>query len=622
MNLISAVRNAAPYIGILAGVSSALLGVFLGNAILQHSAVVLGLASATYLIYLHRYSSTKRSLQTDGASKNSRLPVLSLVWISVFLLIGIAVLHWHGSSPYFVMIAAVVVVAAAIVYEIVSLPRIHSPSHVLAQIIILSIVVRATVYYQYPSLLGGDPWFHSSLVARIASDESIPPIAGYQFFPVLHILAVVAQDLLGLGVKDALFVAIIFEPISLVFLYLVTRHLFGSITGLLGMLILSVSNFHIYWGYYPTPAAITLGFFLLSLYLMFVLHRKNSAISSLLLLLVMTAVILTHPLSTFIIVSSLFLVLGLHYTFRLIASRSRHAYKTSIPVGVSVALFSAIAMIGYWMFASGHIGYVADSIRFAFQFAEPLLELQENPFGTSILISWLPVYIFMFFFIIGSYKVVSGFPHSSSQRNHDKYLLLGTALSLTLLIFLIIMLNLGRFFPWRWLVFIFVAASPFAAIGLVVFGSIPHQRQRGRFLIVAASLLLAGIMFTSSLANINENLLPSDNAGRQAFLTSEIAAARWVARYGSLGPVFTDWYFTHVLRYGLGVGVNDASSFLSQGLGPEGMIIIRDELRYRTTPMSGGVRSIIDSSIFEQLTAQPPNDLIFDSGSTVVIHHH
>ena len=129
-----------------------------------------------------------------------------------------------------------------------------------------------------------------------------------EFFPIMHINVAISQIVPGLPVKDASMFSIILPlVISSICVYLVGRELFDEKIGLLGMLIVNISDYHNWWGVAPQTTSYGVIIFS-SQYLLYKLTNLENKINLsnkikwlAILLTLMFTMIMAHAVSSFIL---------------------------------------------------------------------------------------------------------------------------------------------------------------------------------------------------------------------------------------------------------------------------------------------------------------------------------
>ena len=157
----------------------------------------------------------------------------------------------------------------------------------------------------------------------------------------MHVQVAVMKILSNVSIRDASNFAIIIPfVLSSIFVYLVARHLFGEQIGLFAMLLVNVSNFHIYWGSAPqtTSYGIILCYFLLYILFNIFYLRPDTRWNSISVFLIITLII-THAVSSFIFVVIIF---ALFFGSRVY----NQVYKDEIKLLYGeVLLISAVALL-------------------------------------------------------------------------------------------------------------------------------------------------------------------------------------------------------------------------------------------------------------------------------------
>ena len=113
---------------------------------------------------------------------------------------------YHRPLAYFILVS---LLAGIIAVELLCFEEGKGKSRVwpiLLKIVLLSVSIRAGIFYVFPSLSGAAAFFHASQAQYIADTGFIPPFEHaliYAAYPVFHTAVAMTQVLTSLGLKDA-----------------------------------------------------------------------------------------------------------------------------------------------------------------------------------------------------------------------------------------------------------------------------------------------------------------------------------------------------------------------------------------------------------------------------------
>lgn len=383
----------------------------------------------------------------------------------------------------------------------------------LFQIFLLVLFARATVYYQFPGPIGVDPWYHFAFINRLIESGNIPDLGSYKDFPLFHLLISSILMLTGLTIKNSSFVMggfIMFIPI--VFIFVIGKTLFNDKIALIGALILSISNEFSIWSFWIIPMSLGLVFFTIIIY--FYIKPYNVRFSILKLILAPT-IIFTHTISTFIMLSTLFIG-------NIITILDNRIKNTNIRSTISntFVLYFFIIMIFYWITVTGWgLYFFSNSV---FSDAPYTAEVTVPSINKLVLLkSEIPLLYLVFLGIIGSLHLFNNNLYAST--NNKKIVLL--TWTVTAFIFIFYALGIGQFLPERWFIFMYVMMMPFAAFG--IFKLTPSFDKKAILLFVIILLSFSNFNITnykSDVVNNFQNDIPID----RGLQMNEVKSIEWI----------------------------------------------------------------------------------------------
>lgn len=218
----------------------------------------LTLASLLYLGVKDRETVSNISIEKPA---KALLEIIFFILFSASLLI----LHANEGRPllYFVLIAL------STGFLALSILFLQSKSDAIVQIIkilMISFNLKYSLFLGYFGV-GSDYWRHLADNSDLTQFGFIEVLSGKEpFYPLMHIQVAVNAILTDIPIKDATNFAIIVPlVISSICVFLVARNIIDAKTGLLGMLIMNITDFHTYWGAVPqtTTFGLCLYYFLI-----------------------------------------------------------------------------------------------------------------------------------------------------------------------------------------------------------------------------------------------------------------------------------------------------------------------------------------------------------------------
>jgi len=172
------------------------------------------------------------------------------------------------------------------------------------QIVCFAFVFRFTALYATPGYVGIDIWTHQGFVDAILTEQSLSGISHDKHYgsPFYHLLVAASSLLYDVPIRAALYLSVgLVMPLAALLVYSTTNLLVPVRWAVLATALYAFSSHVARWGMHIIPTSLGLVFFLGMLYALIRVMRIEYTIRDFSLLLLMSvAVILTHQVSTFI----------------------------------------------------------------------------------------------------------------------------------------------------------------------------------------------------------------------------------------------------------------------------------------------------------------------------------
>jgi hypothetical protein len=589
----------------LALLGAGMLGIGLLQARFQMEqvALILLLSSIIYLVFRKRM--LRASSTTETALDIRHVKCLHIL-VFVLFTSGIFLVNQHVYVRPLSFLIVMSIVSGIIAVIICASDDKRINYLVMAEIFGLGLLLRASVFYQFPTLFISDPISHSYFIESLVTSGHLSAfMAGYQSLPLMHILSATVMNIAGLVVKDAMFIIGVCDTMSLIFLYLIIRHYFNEKIGMLAMLLLMVSAFHIAYDIYNFAQTFGLAMLNMLIYFMFC-HKSESIKKDMVLrvfaIITMIAIVLTHTIDSF---AALLILISVWLIMKLL-DYIREPGETDIEapyIPFSLIVFLFIFEMSYWMYAasSTYFSFFADSIRWAFKVAElapPVTTLMESFQATGL--RWLPSYLNIFLALIGSFYLLK------NRRNSIYFTMYGWGV--ILFVFLSTFLNWYTFLPERWFVIIEGVLVVPLVIALDSTVTIFRNRALAMWIIV---FIFSIIMTTNYNANIT-NLIPLTPQPTLSLKTSELVAANTLA---SVMPAKEPFY-SDVIYYSLS-GAQDGSQILMGKSQLDGILVLRKEIEKNACFVIGADNC--DDTVKVNYVPNPVGSKIYDCGTVQAI---
>ncbi len=527
-------------------VLSAILILYLGREI---GRVVYLLTGVLALISCLLWLEIRKSHTFDFRLPESR--TLTSFWsICFFVLFNSSILSVHFRPElyerpllYFILTA---LMAGTIACEVFSSGRRHV-GFILVQVMLLGVSIAWSQLLIFPSLLGIDPWYHSTLTSTVVNEGFLPEGFSYSKLPLFHLMVAATSLIAGLPYKLAAMLSVSLGQIicNALFVFLIACHLFRSYrTGLLAALMVIVANHHIYMSYWSIPTGFAAVFIPIALYLLFFKFGDRSRPSySFLYILVLAAIILTHTITAMCMAILLFVSWGALVIYRAYEhSRADNQASLMRPIGFTVAMFA------WWTFASGSITTLAILIEWGFSidvFVKTPEEFQGYaaivPLGEQLFYN-LGMFLFFAFSFIGVFYMIS------QRRSSSSFAMAWVGIA-PLAIGFFSLISGHSVVEHRWWYFAQILLSIPLAVAIYIVGT---WKSRGPLhlysFVFGFVVLLSILMIMSPPANVdNLSFFPNSHM-RYAPTEAELESIKTLAEKWD-GPMKTDAYFAGRQKY-------------------------------------------------------------------------
>ncbi len=555
-----------------------------------------------------------------------------------FASVCVVVLSAAVYSRPVLFLVLVSVLAALIAIEIaVTTDSRHVPS-VLFKIIILGVLVRASAYFEFPSAIAVDPYYHVGFIQFVLDHGYIPAHAApyalteYPSLPILHMLVAALSLITGFSVYNSYFFVGIIECISVVFIFLIGRAVLNVRSGLLAALLLMLANQFLLWGTIITPETLGIVLTLVVVAALFLVPRNDMVSFAILLVVLFAGILFTHEgtsaytalviiivVSSFALVSKIFGLAEARHEKQDVKALSLHLRSLAL----LVVLFGA-SIITYWMLTGGSalnraLAIVRGGISPTSTLTQPVASLAGTaavptlPSSTLPIWSDLPVLILIFLATFGFLYILS-----AKRKKALTVAWIGASA-------LVLALTTGSYFlgpavsqPERWIVYLQVFMVIPAAVGILTLGSLVNTRK-GIAVIFSAVLFLGFISVTHPNVKV-VNELPWDQIPRIALLPSEVAAAQTIANKTDGRQVYTDLAYAPSFKYQYkmsNVTVFSPLSAITQLSNNNSSWVLRLEIANNPYMASKGPVPKLGVGAYESIEAA--QNVIYDAGTVQVV---
>ncbi len=537
--------------GLLLGIVISCLNFIYSNAYLITIGPLLAAACLLYLVF-HR----KWLLARQYPEANRRLFLVAGIIFFISFAVATYSLHTgflHRPVVYFILTA---VAASMIAVQILCYRNKSAVYLILFEILLLSLSVTASAYWVFPSLPGVDTWFHREYIRTfvehggIPDSSALPQVIGeyYLHFPIMHLSAAAIKLVGGISYKAAMFLGVSLPTmLSSLFVFLIARSLANTRVGLLAILLFSLNSYFLNYCIAPIPNSFGVALFAMVLYLL-IRNTVPRVVFVFLTILLLMVLIITHTLSSFVMLSFLLALLVGIYGYRLIR-KERAAAEMNIVTPALVGLFGA-AMLSYWIYEAYLGGGSFFNTMASALFRETTVEAGFGQYeltmsGGGQILNILGFLVLLFFGVLGCLLWLSREYLSKTK----------TGLIATLIVLLGMPLGLAAFgiealVPDRWFAFSYVVLTMVAAVAMLTVTSHLGYRWLGNISLIGIVFVGSFFMISNKISNADSPIYTPELIRRLAYTNAEQAMAeKIVAVYDDIIVTDLDYEITVIKAY-------------------------------------------------------------------------
>lgn len=462
--------------------------------------------------------------------------VLDISFLLLFSL-SLIILHYSEYRPFsyfFVYSLCVGSVAVSIFFSTHKLDYLTQYS----KIILLSFNIDYSIFNLAGFIPGADPWKQAKMNYLLSQTGNIGVLFDKEvYFPVMHIQTAIMNIISNVSLKDASNFAIIIPfVLASSFVYLTSKHFFGERVGLFTMLLVSISDFNIYWGSAPQTTSYGIILYYLLIYILVKAYfpKPNPKFVSLSIFLIFILTI-TQTVSSFIFVIT---ILGFFFGsifYSLIYEKSK------ISMFKNISLVSVIALLQWWFiviyskegkslfdvvvstfynYVTGPVDlYRPEAISTISAMLPPFLERLANTFG---------LFLFLFFGIIGSL-----FCLSSKYRSKNNFMFVFSLTILLCITFCFPFFGLKDILPTRWFSFEYFFLSILASFSIIEL-TVYFKSRISRFIFIFVVFIgFSFFMSASTVSNLDSPLWLKNDTVSTTFNLEEVKGAETLSKLGT-----------------------------------------------------------------------------------------
>jgi hypothetical protein len=542
---------------------AAVLGFFLGIVIsclyLFSKTVYLltfGIAlSIVCLIYL--FIRNKK----EFADKPVTGSVKTILEIAFFILFPLSLLLLQYSNGRPLLYFVVITLCAALLT--LSIWQVQSKFDVILQIfkiLLLSLNLKYSIFLFYAGA-GVDYWVHLHMNNELANTGIITLLVNKEVaFPLMHIQVAVHDIVMNIAIKDATNTGIIIPfTIASICIFLVADKFFGPKIGLLAMLIVNMTDYALYWGSAPqtTTFGCCLYYFIIFIIFQTVLEKKHQAQWLIVLFVLLIAMILSHAVSSFILLVSIAGLMAGSFLYKLFVDNN-----TKIFPAITIIVFYGILLEYIWYSAlfskkneEGFFGFLVNTLDSSLSSQAGFL---NRPEAITEYVIKLPSLTEQVMNVTGITLLVALgaigclFWLANRYRNVYTFSMITCTISLMTVTFAFPLFGIRNIMPSRWFAFFYFFLSIMAAFAIYYLVTrIPRQGLRTAMLVVIISGLTF-FMIASTVSNLDSPFWLQQDTISTSYTWQEIKGAETITGYSDTvfsderygGSILDDWYNT------------------------------------------------------------------------------
>lgn len=355
------------------------------------------------------------SIRNRDLPNNGLLDVKKSVYIwaiAFFILYALSILcvyfrqDLYSRPPLYFILTSLM--AGTIACQTLTASRRHI-GIILFQVILIGMSLTWTQQLITPGLIGIDPWYHQYFTNSIIDQHILPTFHAYSQQPFFHLLIAMTSLMTSLSYKYSTIISVSFGMITCFsfFLFLIGNLILKNYRiGLLASLSVVIAPLVILMSYWTIPNSFGPVFMIILLYVLLIKHEEKIRVSyTILIILLMSAIILTHPLVAMCMAIILFFAWGTFTLYNKYYQIKKITLKILVPIGFAVAMFA------WWTYISFRISSIATFFKYDYsiigEFDKDALFSMIDYSPVESLFQTAGGYLFLIFSFIGIFYMIS-----------------------------------------------------------------------------------------------------------------------------------------------------------------------------------------------------------------------
>lgn len=483
------IRSKMILVTLAMGIFLLVASVTLVNSI--HSAA-LGASAIIAALFVNYYDGRLENFEKKIFNSQTLIKIRILIW----LLITTVIVSFQFGIPNhilsLILTAICTLIGLKIIYSSQS-PRL--PYSTLCEILLVAFLVRFTIFYSSSFPVGVDSWGHLNMIRDFVyfgnievGNSYVGRSNQYLQMPLFLLGAALTKIIADIPFIDAYFILGLSNLATFLFIYSIANFIFKDVrVSLISTLVFSFSTVQIFLGAWIIPQTLGVLFYFSLLLIFFKILFRYDQRYSVLLILLLIAIILTHTISTFALVYTLLIL-----SFIFILSKGERKR------GVTLFHYTLLAIISTL--------FVWDSsTNFLLRVVQPFLKtIQESPglgeelprgityVSASAFIDYSGYILLLIGAIVGSLYVIR------TKPNFIKVTIVFITFGLLLFIYLFSTYGIQNIMPSRWFYYAYGGLAILFGYGfLSYFGRVNRKMLYSLIPGFLVFLMLSNVAFAS-----------------------------------------------------------------------------------------------------------------------------
>lgn len=419
------------------------------------------------------------------------------------------------------------------------------------KIILLSFNITYSIFNLAGFIPGIDTWAHAKMNFLLSQTGNIEVLLNKEmYFPIMHVQVAIMKLLFNASIKEASNFAIIIPFVfASSFVYLLSKDLLGHRVGLFALLLVNISDYHIYWGSAPQTTSYGLILYYLLVYTLVKSYFLNSnhnlnpkwVTMSIFFIFIL---IITHAVSSFIfLITVVSLFTGsIFYAFlyeRIAISKFKNA--TILNFG-GISLLTLIALLQQWFvttYSKDGKSFFDQIVSLLYIYITGYADFLNRPETLSTFAATMPSFLerfadtfgfslFLFFGIIGSLYCLS-----EKYRSRELFSFIFVIAVLFGITYSFPLFGIRNIIPSRWFAFEYFFLSILAGFSIIKLTTYFKSRKFIFIFVAVIFISTAFFMSASTISNLDSPLWLKNDTFSTTYTLREVRGAETLSGFGN-----------------------------------------------------------------------------------------